>query len=289
MKLFHKKDDNRGEYPKLPRLWEITVGDVNSFSRLWSLKITVPRLIAIISVAVVAIAWIGVFLIAGTPLRVILPGYLGGSARSNYEELVNKVDSLTAVTEIQNDYLSNVTAVLTGDIETSQEITVSNTDSVGIIPIDSILPTSEAERKFVKDYADREKHNLSVLTPITAEGMIFFRPVTSSTPSDDVNQTGGTPRSLTLITSPGARVSSIYRGTVTSTWFDTQSGTLVAMVQHPHDFISIYSGLRTLYVNKGDKVEAGSAIGAMPDRKPRLFFEMWHDGTAINPQEYISF
>lgn len=288
MKLFHKKDNNLGDTPELPRLWEITVGDVNSFSRLWSLKITVPRLIAIISAAVVAIAWIGVFLIAGTPLRVILPGYLGGAARSNYEELVNRVDSLTAVTEIQNDYLSNVTAILTGNVEDNKEITVSHTDSVGIIPIDSILPTSDTERKFVKDYADREKHNLSVLTPITAEGMIFFRPVTSSTPSETDNSTGVTPRSLTLITSPGARVSSIYRGTVTATWFDPQSGTAAASVQHPHDFISIYTGMRSLYVSKGDKVEAGSAIGAMPSQSPRLVFEIWHDGTAINPQEYIA-
>ena len=288
MKLFKKQDSNGSEIPKLPRLWEITVGDVNSFSRLWSLKITVPRLIAAVTLAVIVIAWTGVFLIAGTPLKVILPGYLGDSARSGYEQLVNRVDSLTAVTEMQNDYLNNMAAILNDDLAEEVETQVTQPDSVGIIPIDSILPTSDAERKFVKDYADREKRNLSVLTPITAEGMTFFRPVPSSTEAKTDNSQTGPTRSLTLITPQGARVSSIYRGTVTATWFDNGSGTSAAMVQHPHDFVSIYTGMRTLYVNKGDKLEAGTAIGAMPQQNPRLVFEMWHDGTSISPQEYIA-
>lgn len=285
-----KKREKKSSQVEFPGMWKIDIGDVNSFSQLWSMKITTARLVGIIVFAVVVIVVIGVTVIIATPLRSILPGYLGNGVRSEYEAMAFRVDSLTAVVDYQNDYLNNISAIFNEDV-TDVEIAESHVaDSVGLIPVDSLLPTSESERRFMKQYEQREKHNLSVLSPIAAEGMTFYKPVASGVVDDAESGTvSGNAGGLNLIVGSGARVSSIYRGTVVATWFDPLSGGISVMVQHPRDFMSVYSGMESVYVNKGDKVNSGSPVGVAGRQKPRLLFELWHNGSLLNPLDYIAF
>ncbi len=284
IKRFGNKREN-GIY--FPRMWRICVGDVNSFTELWSLRLTSTRLIGISIVVIIAIAAAGIALVVATPLRTLLPGYLGNGSRDAFETMAFRLDSLSAVVEYQNDYLDNISAVFNdeiADVEITQPVL---SDSVGMIPVDSLLPTSDVERRFVKQYEQREKHNLSVLSPIIAEGMTFFSPVTSAAVADgEASRTDS--RGITFLTGAGARVSSVYRGTVVATWIDPVSGDLSVAVQHPRDFFSVYTGMESLFVNKGDKVNAGSSLGVTRRSKPSLTFELWHNGSILNPRDYIA-
>jgi murein DD-endopeptidase MepM/ murein hydrolase activator NlpD len=49
-----------------------------------------------------------------------------------------------------------------------------------------------------------------------------------------------------------------------------------------------------LLKNKGDRVQAGEAIAIIGNTGelstgPHLHFELWHHGTAIDPEQYIDF
>ena len=143
---------------------------------------------------------------------------------------------------------------------------------------------TEAERQFVRSYEEEERFNLSVLSPIAAEGMIFTSPVTSSTSIEPMPSQ-----------SPGVRikggsnlpVAAVYRGSVIAV-NPQPDGTTSVILQHPNDFISIYSGLDDVFVGKGKKVAAGQRIGHSQGKTP-VVFELWHNGTALNPEDYISF
>ena len=86
-------------------------------------------------------------------------------------------------------------------------------------------------------------------------------------------------------------VVSILNGEVIDIKQDELLGNVVT-IKHDNDFISIYEGLKTLYVNKGDRVLQNTMIGKsgplsfevnLPNA---LLFELSKNGSFVNPEEY---
>lgn len=282
-KVKKDKTDKNDGLEKSPKLWRISIGDVNCFTEIFNVVLTSKRLGLLIGAFFVLALLLGIMFVAFTPVKSLLPGFIRSDQRNSYEELLLKYDSLSTEAAIQNDYLENIVAIFSDSVATN--VPSLKRDTLGALTVDSIIPASEAERNFVKQYEQREKYNLSVLSPIAAEGMTFYVPVVGAR----VESVGGdTGKGIVLITPSSAQVSSIYRGTVIAESYVVDHG-ITVVIQHPQDFISIYSGLSASYVTKGDKVNAGTRIGIMSASHNRLSFELWHSGTSLNPQEYIAF
>ena len=68
----------------------------------------------------------------------------------------------------------------------------------------------------------------------------------------------------------------------------------VMILQHAEKFISVYKHNSDLLKSQGEEVSAGEPIaiignsGALSSG-PHLHFELWFNGYAVNPQEYILF
>lgn len=284
----------QSDYMEFPHLWELTFGDKSRFKRLWSIRLNTARLIVCAFLLFCVVSYLGILIVVNTPLKSLLPGYLNTSERHSFEELTYKVDSLSAVNAIQADYLGNLNAILFDSIsKVGPEDNLAQTtavDSVALIPVDSILPTSETERRFAREYERRERHSLAVLSPLAAEGMVFHRPVAAATPttSGGDNQGSVQSRSVKLSSTASAPVSTVYGGTVIATYNEPGEG-IAVIVQHPREFVSIYRGLASVYVKPGDKLTSGARIGALPTRHPSLNFSLWRNGIALDPASYIPF
>ncbi|MDE5632416.1 MAG: M23 family metallopeptidase, partial [Muribaculaceae bacterium] len=126
------------------------------------------------------------------------------------------------------------------------------------------------------------RFNLSVLAPIAAEGMIFASPVPSTATVEPLS-TGG----VSAVQPAALPVSAVYRGSVTGLYYDGD-GRAVVTVQHPNDFVSVYSGLDDVFVVKGAKVAASQRIGHTSAGRP-LVFELWHNGALLAPGDYVAF
>ena len=66
----------------------------------------------------------------------------------------------------------------------------------------------------------------------------------------------------------------------------------VVYIQHGSDLISVYKHNAELLKNTGDRVNAGEAIAIIGNSGeittgPHLHFELWYNGTALNPEQYI--
>jgi len=149
---------------------------------------------------------------------------------------------------------------------------------------DTIIGTSEAERLFVRQFEEAERFNLSVLSPIAAESMVFYSPVASGV-QPEVDSDATAARVSSKSTLP---VSAIYRGSVVSAVISGDRHGSVVIIQHPNDFLSIYSGLDDVFVKPGDKVVAGQRIGHTGPGEV-MSFELWHGGIALAPADYIGF
>ena len=60
------------------------------------------------------------------------------------------------------------------------------------------------------------------------------------------------------------------------------------ILQHPNEFLSIYSGLAESYVSRGSAPSAGSRIGQAPP-EGTFRFELLHKGAPLNPADYVTF
>lgn len=270
---------------KSPKRFRLSFVNENTFNEVWTIKMSQTKVVVSIIAIVGAVACVMATLIAFTPIRTLLPGYLKTSQRQ--ENIVNSmmVDSLKMRVDINNAYLQNITDILTDNV-VAEEVVIPNDSAVSAIPVDSIMGASPAELQFIQQFEDDERYNLSVLSPLVAEGMLFFAPVSGATVEEQLMDGS---MALSLIVPSLSPVSAVYAGTVVDVYYDAMKGNVV-IIQHSNDFLSKYIGVGETMCQVGAKVVAGQRIG-MISRNPdsRFVFELWHKGTALQPLDYIAF
>jgi len=242
------------------RRWRVEIVNENTLARTWSIGLSGLRVWAAVAVVVGALASLIAVIFMFTPLGALLPGHLDGDLRSQYLDAALRIDSLERITRSHKAYTDNIRSIFEG---TADESAAEASTTAPVAGADSLIEASEAERRFVRQFEARERFNLSVLSPIAAEGMIFENPVENGT----------------------GYVDAVYRGTVISV-ARTTGGSYTMTVQHPNDFLSVYSRLDEVYADKGSKLIAGQRIGRTA-AGVRLDFELWHAGSALDPSQYI--
>lgn len=255
----------------------------NTFNRVWTIRFSRLRLVLVSAAFIASVAALMFVIVFFSPVRKLLPGRLEGDLRSRYVDMVMHLDSLEQHLLVNDRYLANLTDILAGNIDTlsfaeiRSGVNFSNN-------IDSMLAPSEAEREFVQLYEASDRFNLSVLTPIAAEGMTFYSPVPDALTEAVINDAG----TAASFTQPDILpVSAAYRGTVISV-YNTENGLKTVVIQHPNDFISLYSGLTDCFTMPGVKIQSGERIGHS-GLGNTFRFELWHNGAATNPGDYIGF
>ena len=90
-------------------------------------------------------------------------------------------------------------------------------------------------------------------------------------------------------------VMAIENGTVVGVQRAADAKSVIIM-QHGEGYVSIYKQLGEVLVRKGQHITSGTVIGHLADPSEQgsavameLGFELWRDGTAVDPERYILF
>ena len=228
-------------------------------------------------------------IIAFTPLRNYLPGYMNSEVRAQVVVNALRVDSLRQLLEKQNHYIMNIQDIFSGNIKAD---TVHSMDSLTRLRKDSLMERTQREAEFRKQYEEAEKYNLtSNTTRPEVDGLIFYRPTRGmiSSPFDAEKKHFGTD----IAANPGESVLATLDGTVILSTYTAETGYLIE-VQHNRDFISVYKHCGSLLKKEGDAVKGGEVVALVGNTGkqstgPHLHFELWHKGRAVNPEQYIVF
>lgn len=281
-KIFKRRRVANGDFKRRPR-YRLSIVNLSSLRTIFELRVRIGGLVAVAIAAVllIGVAWWLAFMY--TPLRNALPTKMGAELRQDYLALSTRLDSANAGMALTGQYSRNILDLLQDSVRY-----VEHPDSAFAqpLPIDSLMEASDAERSFVRRFEEEERYNLSVLAPIAADGMTFYPPVSGVEVENRVSE-AGVP-SVQVLPARATPVSAIYRGTVVSTYFTTGKG-ITVVVQHPAEFVTVYSGLAETFVAKGEKVEAGSRIGVAQQNCGPLTIELWHNGTPLPPDQYVIF
>lgn len=245
-----------------------------------------------IAIALLVVVGLGFVITAFTPLRNLVPGYPTASVRQEQARKDMVLDSLERCLYRWELYSENLRRVVTGEKpiqidsmirKAAQEYRDRTVDATDGFAADSTL------REFV---TEEEKFELSGKNrTFRIEGLHFFKPV-SGTLS---NRFEIAQHPYIDITAPeGSTVKSVLDGSVIYTeWNEVNNWSII--IQHQNGIISVYKHNQKLLKKTSDKVSAGTSIallgaGADVSRTgTHLHFELWQDGTPLDPAAFINF
>lgn len=268
--------------------YKLTIVNENTLEEVVGLHVSKLNGISVLLSVLTVLFLIASLIVAFTPLRNYLPGYMNSEIRAQVVDNALRVDSLQQLVERQNLYIMNIQDIFRGDVKAD---TIQSIDSLTTLRQDSLMERTKREEEFRKQYEEKEKYNLTTRTAMSADGLNFHCPtrgIVSSSFNAEQKHYG-----TDIAANPGESVLATLDGTVILSTYTAETG-YVIQVQHRQDFVSTYKHCGSLLKKEGDTVKGGEAIALVGNTGqlstgPHLHFELWHRGRAINPEIYIVF
>ena len=218
------------------------------------------------------------------------PRHAERESRRQLLELYSKVDSLEQSVMAKQMFIQRIQYVLSGD-STQTFDDFSQTDSPDTprlnedIALEKIAPIDSQFRM------EFENLNISPITVQNTELPFLFTPIDGmvSQSYNIKNDHLG----VDIVSKPNEPVKCVADGTVIFADWTYEFG-YVLTIQHSGNLISIYKHNANLYKKVGNFVSEGEIVsiignsGELTDG-PHLHFELWHNGNALNPEEFVLF
>ena len=274
---------------KLLSKYRLVILNDNTFEEKVSFNLTRLTVFVISGFSIIALIALTTVLIAFTPLREYIPGYSSTALKNKAHKLTNKADSLQIALQINKKQLNSIRKVLTGNVfplDSVNEIeeNVTNDEDFVSIPTsieDSLLREKVArEDKFNLLKGEQQKVNFVLFPPVKGSISEGFKPEDKHFAVD-------------VVVAVGTAVKSVSDGRVIFAEWTADTG-YVIIIEHANKLLSVYKHNSSINKSQGDYVKTGEVIsfsGATGELTtgPHLHFELWSDGHAIDPTNFIAF
>jgi len=289
-----KNEKRKGKWSDRFRL---AIFNDTTFEELWRVRLSKANAILAAALLLVLTLAVNTSLIAFTNLREFIPGYPNVEMRRNILMNAIMLDSLEHELEIRDKYFRDLNDVISGRQPIGSVVLRDSTRDYGNVE----FRKSPEDSVFRARVEQEEKYSLSVLPAQSGSGsqqgtslanIHFFPPVKGIISSNFDARTRH--YATDIVTQPKAVVSSTLEGTVIMTGWTMETGFVIA-IQHANNLVSVYKHNARLLKEMGDRVWAGESISIVGDSGelytsgPHLHFELWHNGVALDPAQYIYF
>ena len=269
--------------------YKLTITNENTLEEIVGIHVSKLNGLSVLLSAVTVIFLIASLIIAFTPLRNYLPGYMNSEVREQVVLNALRADSIQRMLERQRMYVMNIQDIISGTVKVDS---VHSIDSLTVLRSEELMERTQAEDDFRKQYEENERYNLTTIDNAQAvTGLIFFRPTRGMISSAfDANKKHF---GIDIAASPNESVLATLDGTVIMATYTAEMG-YVIQVQHSQNLVSVYKHCGSLLKKEGDIVKAGEAIALVGNTGekttgPHLHFEIWNRGRALDPAKYIVF
>lgn len=284
-----RKDSNK-VITKLRNKYRLVILNDDTFEEKLSFKLSRLNVFVISGLTGILLIAGTTFLIAFTPLREYIPGYSSTKLKRDALRLASVTDSLENQIAFNARYLDNLHGIISGKapLDLSDSLVV---DSLNEATLD--FSPSEEDSILRKLVEEEERFNVPVNggEQLNVQSLNFFTPVkglvTNSFNPED-NHLG-----VDVVAKENEVIKSAQDGRVIFSEWTAETG-YVIILQHAEKFISVYKHNSDLLKSQGEEVSAGEPIAIIGNSGelssgPHLHFELWFNGYAVDPQEYILF
>jgi len=274
---------------KLLSKYRLVILNDNTFEEKVSFNLTRLNVFVLTGFSVIALIALTTVLIAFTPLREFIPGYSSTALKNEAHMLTSKADSLEVALKTNKKQLNSIRKVLTGNvfpidsIEKSEK-EISNND------IFVSIPTSAEDSLLRKKVAREDKFNL--LEADNQKGNFVLFPPVKGNISDGFSQEKKH-FAVDVVVAVGTAVKAVADGRVIFAEWTSDTG-YVVIIEHANQLLSVYKHNSSINKSQGDYVRTGEVIsfsGATGELTtgPHLHFELWSEGYALDPTNFIAF
>jgi len=269
----------------------LIIQNEEDFSEKATYNFTYARIIFFAFLAFLVVLALSFYLVNTFLAQWFDPRYAEQETRKDLVEMRNSLDSLEDELENRDRFIMNLAMVMEGrdsseteEASQPQDQAVRVTDNQEARVIDSLFK-SEFETGGGDFLSGQSLDNFEL------RQTYFFSPISGfiSAAFDPKNEHYG----IDVVSKKDEPIKSIADGTVVfASW--TQEAGNVIMVQHQANLISIYKHNASLTKELGNFVSAGEIVAIVGNtgeltNGPHLHFELWYNGNAVNPEEFISF
>ncbi|HEX7414035.1 MAG TPA: M23 family metallopeptidase [Bacteroidia bacterium] len=276
---------------RLRRKYRLVILNDASFEENFSLRLTPGGILILVSAITIVMSFFVISLIAFTPLREYIPGYGDISARKALMALSLKADSVEQQMNAKNEYIKNLQNVLSGNIGADTSKPSKNSEKINQ---HITVKPSKTDSILREEIEQQDKYSLTLSNKSRVSGIsgyFFFSPVKGMV-THSFNRTEGH-FGVDVVAKENAFIKAALDGTVVFAAWTANDG-YVIQLQHSNNLMSLYKHNSDLTKNVGDHVKAGEPIAIIGNTgetssATHLHFELWYNGTPINPQDYVLF
>ena len=290
MNTVKKKKQNNSFLKKLINSYKVVVSNEDTFEERLSFrtnKINIFFTLLVYSTILIAFTISVVFF---TEVREMVPGYSSSELLNKAVFLTQKTDSLERELELNNKFYNSIESVLSGktDRVIYKDTLVSNNN---YDELNQTTISASYEDSILRRYVEQEdKFNLTK-NELVIENKMFFSPIKGEiTQKFDPSNNHF---AIDVAADIGTAVKSVLDGKVLFSEWSVDTGH-VLIIDHGENIISVYKHNSKTLKTQNNFVKAGEVIAYSGNQGnlstgPHLHFELWKNGTPINPEPLFNF
>ena len=283
-------------YFKLRSKYRLVIFNDQTFEERFSFRLT--RMNVIVSFLSLGIIFIIItfFIIAYTPIREYIPGYPTIDQKKELYRLNLAADSMLNDMRQKEQYLQNIRNIIENNDALYEQ---PDEPGKGNLPDVSLKPKSVEDSLLRAEFESGEKYNLyftespqvNKSSHSSIRSLNFFRPINGIITSKF--NSGKKHYGTDIAVAHNEPIMAILDGIVIYADWTLETGHVIA-IQHKNNLVSVYKHCSVLLKKQGDLAKAGDPIAISGESGelitgPHLHFELWYNGSAIDPEEYIIF
>ena len=284
------KKENKGFFKKLFNDYKVVVSSEDTFEEKFAFKASKINVFVLMLVYSVILISFTISIVFFTQLRELVPGYSSSDLLNRAIYLTQKTDSLERQIELNNKFYKSIEDVLSG--KTDEFIERDN------IPVDSSLNdknlfsiSPNSEDSILRNYVDsQDKFNLTI-NELVIENKMFFSPI-----KGDITQAFNFEENhfaIDIAADIGTPVKCVLDGKILFSEWSVDTGHVI-IVDHGDNIVSVYKHNSKSLKEQNDFVQACEVIAYSGNQGslssgPHLHFELWKNGTPIDPELLLNF
>ena len=284
--------------------YRLIVMNNETFEEVGSYQLSPLNIYMAICAIVATVALLVFLLILFTPIKRYIPGYGNIQEHKEALRLTAELNEIKEDLSAQAAYTENIRKILVGDIvEVESQVAAIDTNvvedmhdsllNVERIREDELLRKEiELNQQLQNRQAIASSSNLVLNNQPSLKQLYFIPPISGGTISEPYgpdNKHYG----IDLMAPKNTPIKAIMDGFVFTSDWTLETGNTIG-IQHANNLISFYKHNSVLLKESGSQIKAGEAIAIIGNTGtlstgPHLHFELWHNGKAVNPENFIIF
>ncbi len=286
-------------FSKFRNKYRLVISNEDTYEEKFSLRLSRMNVFVVTGTIAIFLVVATTFLIAFTPLREYIPGYTDVTLRKRVIQLERLADSLETDLNRKSLYLQNIKNIIEGrNLEQERESADISTENDKVRDYSGVNYTRSTEDSLLRaEYEGSNQDalfyddNHEIAAKPSRSSFVFLNPLKGIVTNEfDVRKQH---YGIDIVSKLNEVVKATLDGTVIFSGWTVETGYVIS-IQHQGTFVSSYKHNSALLKKQGSHVKAGEPIAIVGESGelttgPHLHFELWFNGTPVNPRDYISF